>query len=161
MEIPGAANKCPYCQHLQRWSVMVMYHPAFAVLLLFIPIVTGMILISKTFDTGEKYAAYKDQITITESQLAFGEAKGGFTVDVIGTIKNTSPVSWKEIHFHADFFDGTGKRIDVGEKENYTYVLPANETSSFKVSFTREFAETNYSKFTVRIVTAKDAATRW
>jgi hypothetical protein len=79
----------------------------------------------------------------------------------MGTIKNTSPVPWKEIQFHVDFLDASGKRADVGEREDYNFRLPANGTSSFKVSFRREFPETNYAKHIVRVVTAKDARARW
>jgi hypothetical protein len=63
--------------------------------------------------------------------------------------------------FHVDFLDASGKRFDVGEKEDYNYRLPASETSSFKVSFRREFPETNYVKPVVNVVAAKDTRARW
>ena len=78
--------------------------------------------------------------------------KSGPTIAVMGTIKNNSPVSWKEIQFHVDFLDAAGKGADVGEREEYSSYLPANGTSSFKVSFRREFPETNYVKHSVRVV---------
>lgn len=121
-----------------------------------------MMILSATFlDTGENYAPYKDQIVISDCQIAFGDTKSAATVAVIGTIKNTSKVSWKDIKFHVDFFDAGGKRIDVGQREEYSYVLAAGDTSSFKVSFTREFPETNYVKPVVRIVGATDMRSRW
>jgi len=161
MEIPKEARKCPYCQHFQNRWTMFIYHPAFAMLVAFIPLAGILITLGKMFDTGEDYVTYKDQIAITESQLVFGETKSSATVDVIGTIKNTSPIAWKEIEFHVDFFDATGKRMDVGEKENSFFYLPAKGTSAFKVTFTREFPETNYVKQTVSVVKAKDARARW
>ena len=127
MEIPKEALKCPYCQHFQNRWTMFIYHPAFAMLVAFIPLAGILITLGKMFDTGEDYVTYKDQIAITESQLVFGETKSSATVDVIGTIKNTSPIAWKEIEFHVDFFDATGKRMDVGEKENSFSTCPQKE----------------------------------
>ena len=120
-----------------------------------------LVVFSTIFDQSENYQRYKDQIQIADTEIALGDTKSSATVAVIGTIKNTSPVPWKEIRFHADFFDTEGKRVDVGEREDSNFYLPANGTSSFKVSFRREFPETNYVRHTVRVVTAKDARARW
>lgn len=161
MEIPQQARKCPHCHHFQNRWTMTMYHPAFAVLFASLPIVAMLIVFSTLFDHGENYETYQNQIIVTDSQIAFGDTKSGATVAVIGIIKNISKVSWKEVQFHVDFFDAAGKRADVGDHEDYNYSLPANETSSFKVSFRREFPETNYVKSVVRVAGAKDAKSRW
>jgi hypothetical protein len=47
------------------------------------------------------------------------------------------------------------------QREEYSYGLAAGETSSFKVSFTREFPATNYVKPVVRIVGATDMRSRF
>lgn len=161
MDIPKDARKCPHCHHFQNRVSMIMFHPGFAVLFAGIPLAVMLVVFSTIFDQGENYQRYKDQIQIADSEIALGDTKSSATVAVIGTIKNTSPVPWKEIRFHADFFDTQGKRVDVGEREDSNFYLLANGTSSFKVSFRREFPETNYVKHTVRVVTAKDARTRW
>jgi|SRR2546426_10019851 len=161
MQIPNEARKCPHCHHFQNRLSMLMFHPGFVALFACLPIAAMLIIFGTVFDAGANYENYKDQIVITDSQLVFGDMKSGATVAVIGTIKNVSPVSWKEIQFHVDFLDAAGKRIDVGEREDYSFRLPANGTSSFKVSFRREFPETNYVKQSVRVVAAKDARARW
>jgi hypothetical protein len=161
MEIPQQARKCPFCHHFQNRLSMVMFHPAFAVLFACVPMAAMLFVFATVYDTGENYERYKDQIVISDSQLAFGDTKSGATVAVIGTIRNTSLVSWKEIQFHVNFFDAQGRRADVGEREDYNFRLPASGTSSFKVSFRREFPETNYVKHDVRVVAAKDAKARW
>ena len=161
MEIPHAARKCPFCHHFQNRLSLVVYHPLFIVLLACIPLGGTLILTDIIFNPGENYQTYKDQIVITDSRIAFGDMKSGPTIAIMGMIKNTSPVSWKEIQFHADFFDAQGRHTDVGEKEDYSFFLPAKGTSSFKVSFRMEFPETNYVKHNVRVATAKDASVRW
>ena len=140
---------------------MIMFHPAFAICYTCLPLAGMLLVLASIFDQGENYEAYKDQIVISDSRIAFGDTKSGATVTVIGTIKNTSQVSWKEIQFHVDFLDEAGKQADVGERENSGYRLPAGEESSFKVSFYREFPEANYVKPVVRVVGAKDVRARW
>lgn len=140
---------------------MVMFHPAFAVCLASVPLVAMLIVFANIFDMGEDYETYKDQIRITDSRIAFGDTKSGATVAVMGTITNASRVSWKEIQFHVDFLNAAGKRTDIGEKEDYSFRLPAGATSSFKFSFRREFPETNYVTPVVRVVGAKDARAMW
>jgi len=140
---------------------MVIFHPAFWVCFACLPMAAMLFAFASVFDTGENYETYKDQIHITQSQIVFGNTKSAATVAVIGTITNASRVSWKEIQFHVDFQNGAGKRVDVGERKDYGFQLPAAETSSFKVSFTREFPETNYATAVVRVVAAKDTRARW
>ena len=117
MDIPKEARKCPYCHHFQNRLSMIMYHPAFAVLFACLPMAAMLIVFATIFDRGENYEGYKNQIVIQDSQVFLGDTKSGATVAVLGTIKNMSPVPWKEIQFHADFLDAQGKQADVGEKE--------------------------------------------
>ncbi len=161
LEIPQQARKCPHCHHFQNRAAMLMFHPSFVALYALLPMAVMMYMVVSTLDTGEDYETYKDQIVVTDSEIAFGNTKAGGTVAVIGTIKNASLVSWKDIYFHIDFLDAAGQRVDVGEKKNYDFRLPAGETSSFKVSFGREFSETNYVSAVVRVFGAKDVRARW
>src|SRR5450759_1243457 len=114
MQIPPQAKKCPHCQHFQNRKSMVMFHPAFGVLFAVIPMVLMLIVVQRTFDTGKDYQVYSGQVRITESKMAFGEDKSGGTVAVMGTIKNDSPVPWKEIRFQVEFQDVMGERSDTG-----------------------------------------------
>src|SRR5688572_17409588 len=110
MEIPQQARKCPYCQHFQTRSAL-LHHPATGVLMAALPMFVFLIVFARLFDSGEQYEDYKDQIVITESQIAFGEFNSGETVGVIGVITNSSAVPWKDILFHVDFMDASGKRV--------------------------------------------------
>ena len=160
-EIPQQARKCPYGHHFQHRWTMVIFHPAFAVCFTFLPFAAMIFVFARILDRGENYETYRDQIHVSGSQIAFGDTQSGATVAVIGTITNASRVSWKEIQFHVDFFDAAGKRADVGEREDYSFRLPAGETTSFKISFRREFPEANYVTPAVRVVGAKDVRARW
>jgi hypothetical protein len=161
MEIPNGSRKCPYCHHFQNRLVLFLYHPGFAALVVMLPFVVMMVVFASMMNRGQNFAVYASQMAVTNSRIVFGEKKSGPTVAVIGTIKNLSPVPWKDAYFHVDFFDSAGKLTDSGAVENYEYYLPANETASFKLSFAREFPETNYIRTVVRVVGAKDARAQW
>lgn len=161
MDIPANARKCPHCHQFQNRLSLAIFHPAVAVLFATIPMAAMLMFFATLFEQGEDFQTYQNQIQITESELAFGDTKSGGTIAVMGSITNLSPVPWKQIQFHVDFFDGNGKRVDVGQRDEYSFYLPANAATSFKVSFRREFPETNYVKHAVRVLTAKDARARW
>jgi len=161
MEIPKTARKCPYCHHFQSRLALVMFHPAFAAIIICLPLFGMSYKSSRLFDQGEDYQAYRGQIAITDSQLVFGGTTSGPTVGVLGTIKNESVIPWKDIRFQLDFLDGAGHRIDAAQQQEYFFYLPAGESLSFKVSFRREFPQTNYVGHTIRVVAAKDGRTRW
>lgn len=165
MAIPVEAKKCPHCHHFQNRLSTFIFHPAFGVVIALLPMLMLFAFftwwIDVEFNKGEDYQRYSGQVQITESKIAFGEATNGATVAVIGTIKNNSPIPWKDILFQVDFQDANGQRVDAGQKEPYPYFLPAGDSLSFKVSFRREFPETNYVHHTIRVVSAKDGRATW
>jgi hypothetical protein len=161
MEIPGQARKCPYCHQFQDRRSTILYHPALHIVAALVPMLVMSVIFANIFDTGEKYEHYRGQIAVADCHIVFGDTKSGSTVAVIGMITNRSQVSWKEVQFHVDFLDAGGKRVDVGEREDYSFRLPAGENTAFKVSFRREFPETNYVKALVHVVGAKDERARW
>ncbi|MHC4543571.1 MAG: FxLYD domain-containing protein [Planctomycetota bacterium] len=162
-EMDSRAKKCPYCQHWQSKFSKIVWHPAFAVFLImgFI-VVFGVIFESLfVFDKGEDFAPYRNQITIRKSELKFGETSHGPTVVVMGEIKNNSNLSWKDVQLEVRFYDNNNKLIDTDQKNKYSFVIPANDISTFKVSIPREFPEEQYANCKVRILSAKDARTMW
>jgi hypothetical protein len=161
MQIPGQARKCPYCQHFQHRLAMVIFHPGVVLLVAAIPMLIIFFAFAAIFDQGEDFQGYAGQIEISESELAFGDTPSGATVAVMGTITNTSPVPWRQIQFHVDFADAEGRRVDVGQNEEYSFYLPARAATAFKVSFRREFPEEHYVKHSVRVLAARDARARW
>jgi hypothetical protein len=161
LDIPTEARKCPHCHHFQNRWALVLYHPALAATFAILPMIIMLTIVVQMFDQGEPYQWQPGQIEITGSEVVFGDSSSNATVAVLGTITNTSAGAWREIHFHVDFSDATGRRVDVGQREQYSLVLPGHAALSFKVSFRREFPETNYVQHQIRVVSAKDARVRW
>ncbi|MBM4103732.1 MAG: hypothetical protein FJ263_06710 [Planctomycetes bacterium] len=157
MEIPAGAKKCPYCQHWQKSFLGFLCHPATGIFVALL--VYGFLLgyvFNNMFNKGESFANYSDSIQVVESKIQFGENQCGPTVVILGKVHNLSPLGWKEVVFHADIFDAEGNLVDMAQEENYSYIIPAGATQSFKISFRREFPLEKYVKHEINVISAKD-----
>jgi hypothetical protein len=160
MGIPSAAKKCPYCHHWQRW--LSLHNPAL-VALLFICLVLALNAVlmqtffARPFREWEQFRQHSDQVQIVEDTLAFGEDQCGPAVIVVGKVKNSSPVDWKDVRFQVEFLNSTGQLFDTGQQEGYTYRLPSGQECPFKVSFRRQFPEKEYASHKVTVVSAVDS----
>ncbi len=165
MEIPSKAKKCPYCRHWQHRLWTVMNHPGIVVLFCFLPLAAAyaamLMVLGQPFREWERFSAYSDQITITESKLEFGEGQCGPVVAIVGKLKNLSPVDWKDVRFHVDFYNPKGDFFDTGQQEAFTYRLLAGQETGFKVSLRREFPEKEYASYKARVISALDSRQRF
>ena len=160
-EIPGRAKKCPYCRHWQSKLSMLVWSPVLPVIFFTIAYVGIAFMFENMFDKGEDFTPFRNQITITKSELKFGEKKSGDTVAVIGTMANSSPVPWKDVQIEVRFYGSDGNLIDAEQQKDYPFEVPANDTAAFKVSTLREFPKEQYVKYDVTIISAKDARAPW
>ena len=168
MEINLKAKKCPYCQHWQnKWS-MITFHPLFAIIptmAIFIVLFGFMGTMFHTmFSEGKSFSRYVNSISIIETEMVFGvrgNQEKSPIVAVLGTIRNDSGVSWEDITLEACFFDKDGKLIDAIQEKKYSFTIPANDESRFKLSFHREFPQEKYDSCKLRVISAKDERQRF
>jgi hypothetical protein len=167
-EIPSKARKCPYCQHWQSKFSMIAWNPALPVVIFLLPFAFFMYMIGgmlNMFDRGEDFTPYRDKITITGSELKFGEKKVcetvAETVAIVGTMSNSSSIPWKDVQIEVRFYDSDGKMIDSEQQKDYPLEVPADGNAAFKVSTLREFPKEQYVTYQVSIISARDARTRW
>jgi succinate dehydrogenase flavin-adding protein (antitoxin of CptAB toxin-antitoxin module) len=164
MEISPKAKKCPYCQHFQNKWLMIAYHPLFFIISMVVIVALMGMNLETLFSEGESFADYRNAVSVVEPKMVFGvtgcEHKSP-TVAILGRIQNDSPVSWKDVRLEATFFDKEGRLIDATQKEQYSFMVAAKDNGTFKLSFQREFPETQYDSFKVRIISAKDERKRF
>jgi hypothetical protein len=111
------------------------------------------------FDNGENFAKYKAQIEVTDVNMKFSDNSDcGQKVLVLGTITNSSDVSWDEIVFEIRFYDSDNNFIDTDQKEKHIFMVPANDSSTFKVSMPRNFPAEMYDSCKIRVLSGKDAS---
>ena len=160
MEIPATARKCPYCHHWERW--FSRENPQAVVLLVGIPMYILFAAVMESVKPGpfrepEPFAKHSNKVKIVESKIEFGEDHCGPAVIVVGKAQNLSPVDWKDVGFHVEFFDPKGGFLDTGKQEPHTWRLPAGQESGFKISFHRKSPQKDYARHEVRIVSAVDS----
>ena len=159
-DIASSAKKCPYCKSLQnRLFNPVVLAAVFATAGLSVYIII-MIMFGAMFndilDEGEPFENYRDTLIITESKLTFGERNCGPTVVVVGAIQNQSDVNWERINLQVNCYNPENELFDTEQDADYDLLVPAGVTIPFKVSFLREFPETEYSRHEVTAVYAED-----
>jgi hypothetical protein len=165
-EIAVAAKKCPHCHHWQYRLSLIVFHPLFALIpALVLLVVFGLcyeMVIKDIFAKGEPFQKYADQISITESKMEFGQDQSGPTIAVVGRVKNSSPVDWKDVRIHVEFCNSGGKLVDAGQQNEYSSSrLPANQDIAFKVSLPRQFPESEYASHKIRVFSATDCKQRF
>jgi hypothetical protein len=154
-EIDARAKKCPHCQHWQNRLFSVLFQPAVVVLIIFL--ILMKLFARSPFDTGRDFKTYKDQVLISRSTLTFGQNNCGPTLVVMGTFKNETDITWKDLHIEVTYFDRSGALIDTGQDYDYSFLVSAKAETPFKISMKREFPADKYSTYNVRILAAKDA----
>ncbi|OGV33769.1 MAG: hypothetical protein A2020_11625 [Lentisphaerae bacterium GWF2_45_14] len=168
MEIPEKAKKCPYCHQWQNKFSMICFHPLFAMLFFIIPYcILAPLFFESIFYEGEPFSEHKEALKIIDAVMNFGELagcqqKGKYpTVAIIGKIKNTGDIYWKDVVIEAQIFNKDGKLIDTKQQEQYKFVVLANGESAFKLSFATEFPKEEYNHFKIFIRSAKDLRARF
>jgi len=170
MEIPAQAKKCPYCLESQYKWTMRPFHPLLVQIPFIAVFLAMMFWLGTMFKTmnpdGVTFSSAQDKVSVENAFMAFGEDEcckdGKFqSVAVIGTLKNSSPVSWKDLRLEVQFFDKDGKLSDAVQQGQYSYFLPGNGEAKFKVSARREFPKESYASFKVRVMNAKDAVEKY
>ena len=142
---------------------MITFHPLFAMLpmMVILIVVVGFWgeMFQAVFSEGEFFSQYANTVAVIETKMVFGVSGGEHkspTVVVLGKIQNDSLISWDDIKLEACFFDKNGTLIDAIQKEKYSFMVASKDTSTFKLSFKREFPEEKYDSLKVRIISAKD-----
>jgi hypothetical protein len=163
MEIPAKARRCPHCAYFQTRSARVWHHPVMPALLIVAAFIALSFLAESIMPFRREYPPYSGQIEIVGSRLVFGQGWRGPTAGVVGELRNTSPVSWKDVRFHVEFRDAEGKPVDADQTQQVVgdYDVPSGATLAFEVSFERKYPQEKYATHSVRIVSAKDARWLW
>jgi len=161
-EIDTRAKKCPYCHHWQRRWHAISFSPLIPLLPLGLCLLGFGFLLHTTFSIGEPFEKHRGELLIKESEMKFGtetNSCNGPTVIVLGTFKNTSRFSWKEINVEVQFIGANGKLVDGGQKLLYSLEAPAGGEAMFKISMKREFPQEMYQNYKIRILSARESKT--
>ena len=154
-----AAKVCPHCRHWQKkWS---MENPLVRGTLVTLPLVLvwvgGVFFVARLFDRGRDFAEYRDQIVAIASTMSFNPTEKVPTISTVGTLKNNSTYSWKEVQIEVQYFDKDGKLIDTKSGRDFDDALLPNGERAFRLRTPADKPAANYASHKVFVRYAKDA----
>ena len=155
--IKAAAKVCPHCRYWQkRWSLQ---NPQVGVTLYSLLCIAGFICLGaftdKVFGPKEQFATYRNEINVVSSQFSQRMSGTNLWITVVGTLTNQSDIGWKDVGVEAQFFDKSGKLIDVitvnADDYRSIVILPRGE-AAFKIETRASHPASDYetNKLTVR-----------
>jgi hypothetical protein len=165
--IKMAAKVCPHCRYWQnRWSLQNPQVGVTIYALLCSVIFVGLIaLAGKLFGPKEEFATYRDEITVTASQLSHRISVSGCDtnvsvyITVVGTLTNRSDIAWKDVGIEAQFLDKSGKPFDAitvnADEYRGVTILPHAE-AAFKIEGRAARPASEYEAYNVFVRWAKD-----
>lgn len=111
-----------------------------------------------TFAAASSFAGEvaKDGVLNVLETVQSYEQEGDYkTISVVGRINNTSSAYIDNIIIESQFFNESGDLIDAVTEQQYSLIVPPNETIAFSVSKQAIHKESDYSKSSVRITYAE------
>jgi len=161
-EINKDAKKCPHCHGWQvKWGLDLQNPKALIIYLLFLLfiIMPAFIVVmtnlerywrsSKT-ETNISETSYK-VIEISTSSLDTYKCGNSKCIAISGVIENKSNSAWKDLYFHAELFNKHDQMIDNFSNHDYDIIVPANASTTFRITESAIKDLSEYSKHKVSI----------
>jgi hypothetical protein len=109
------------------------------------------------FGPKEQFATYRGDIVAVSSEFSHRLSESNVVNTVVGTLTNRSKIAWKDVSVEAQFFDKSGKQVDVITARDYSslVILPTGEVA-FKIEGKAARPEADYDTYKVFVRWAKD-----
>ncbi len=156
--IPHTAKRCPFCKSLQgkrKWMNN-------SVLLGMMPVLTVMVFSfinhrSLTDKPNYFFVDYVKKVPVTSSEMHFETSKNRCQVSILGTIRNDTDIPWQRPAMEVQFYDKTGKLIDVVESFYSSITLMPHQEQAFRISDEASRPVADYATHKVLLRHANDA----
>ncbi|MHC4253010.1 MAG: hypothetical protein ACYS9X_28155 [Planctomycetota bacterium] len=163
--IDPRAKVCPHCGQLQHGKLRANALPIAILAIGAAGMVVIVALYSRLTRPAEEFSADRAALRVGESEIRFGKRQcpdhGHETVAVLGVLHNDSDIPWKRVVLEIAFYDEEKGLVDATQDDKYGLHVPARSTATFKVSRDREFPKERYASHKVRVLSAKDARSRF
>ena len=162
-EIDARARRCRYCgglqTRLQRWVMSSRWPARILALVVLIMAGSAAVFASRLFRTGNEFTDYKDPIRVLSSEMHTAQVDDASVVWVVGTLRNTSDVPWREVRIEVQFLDGAGRMVDVARGSDSLWAGPIGpgQDAGYKLKIARDFPEDRYVSHKVFVRYADDA----
>lgn len=161
-QIDARARRCPHCRMQQtKWAFT--FHPAvLAAGWLLLLLVLGFWAITVTGWLGSGRAVQlPEQLDVVQSQMVFEDAAPDPFVAVVGIIRNTGHVAWRQVQVEVQFFDGEGHLVDTVTDVLFNGHIGSGNERGFRVSGQPYLSRERYASHRVVIRSARRVGPWW
>ena len=159
--IASDAKRCPKCRSWQSgwralWSPSTPQSLGYQ-LVVTVVIIALMIPLMKYvfFSGGKDFEDYRDKLQLETPSISFTKADKRDLVVVVGTIKNQSDVTWRNIHVEARFLNPKGEMVDSQSYDLRDVIVRANTDAAYRVTAYAVRPASEYNRVALVITSAR------
>jgi hypothetical protein len=157
--IQQKAIVCPHCRHWQKkWSFANPRLQGFCSVAMLLTVwVCASLFLERLFKS-EPFGPHLGEISVVSSDYSQKISNSNLVITAIGVLTNSGRLDWKDIGVEVQFFDKSGKMIDVISAQGvYNQIhLLAHSQAGFKVETKAACSLPDYVKHKVFVRWAKE-----
>lgn len=162
--IAAVAIRCPKCQSWQSkwgawWSPSSPQSVGYQLLLTVIIMVVAFAAMRYFMFPGSKdFEQYGPSLQFSSQSLSFSKEKDREYLAVVGTIKNTSQIVWRDVHVEARFFNQKDELIDTISSNLRDVIIRPQSESAFRVTGYPVRPSNEYKRISLTITSARSSS---
>jgi hypothetical protein len=112
------------------------------------------------FPTGRDFQEYRKDLVFASQSMSFGKERDREFFAVVGTIKNTSDVPWRDLYVEARFLNTKNELIDTHSTHLRDVIALPKGEAAFRLTGNTVRPSSEYWKVTLSITSAKEKSWR-
>jgi hypothetical protein len=112
------------------------------------------------FPSGEDFQGHRSDLSCASQSMTFTKDKDREYLAVVGTIRNASGVTWRELYVEARFFNAKGELIDTYSSELRDVIVLPHSDAAFRLTGYAARPRSEYSKVVLSITSAREKSWR-
>jgi hypothetical protein len=107
------------------------------------------------FPGGKSFEDYRDKLQVEAPSISFTKADKRDLVVVVGTIKNQSDVTWRNIYVEARFLNSKGEMVDSQSYDLRDVIVRANTDAAYRITAYAVRPASEYNRVALVITSAR------
>jgi len=112
------------------------------------------------FPSGEDFTAHRGDLSFASQSLTFAKEKDREYFAVVGTIRNTSKITWRDVYVEARFLNAGNELIDTYSSQLRDVIVLPNSDAAFRLTSYTARPSSEYSKVVLTITSAREKSWR-
>ena len=164
--IAADAKRCPRCQAWQSaWATFWFGGSTYSFAQQIVWVVVMLVVMWASFrlfmfPSGKDFQEHRNDLAFASQSLTFKEEKDREYFSVVGTIRNASDVTWRDLYVEARFLNSKNELIDTYSNQLRDVIVLPRSDAAFRLTGYTSRPRSEYSKVTLTITSAKEKSWR-